>query len=555
MERRNRYPEYPLPAEWRNKPAIKSLLPDLSVLTRRINYDLLNYENIYRDEKTNRMMREGKTIGCFYIESPGMRSLLRRLSVNTFEMLVAASSIIRPGVAESGMMQEFLLRHKDPHRRKSSFPEIDRVLSKTYGVMIYQEDVIRVVHEITGMSLVESDLLRRAMSGKMRSREAMQQISNNFFKTCKEEGLQGYLVQELWRQVETFAGYSFCKAHSASFAQLSYQVAFLKAHYPAEFMAGVLSNGGGFYSAAVYIEEAKRMGLKIQLPCINRSEYEYSGCEDTIRVGLMAIKNLSLNTIDRIVEERKKRGKYKNLRDFLIRSNTGFEESSTLIRCGAMDDLKRTRPSLLRQLDLYFFRKKVLAERENDLFIDELNYDEVDLPVDFPIEVKSQYEFEIFGYMVGRHPLFFFSNLTSAPSVISAADMHKYKGRNVKMVGWFMASKRIRTKKGEIMKFLSLEDLTGTFEAVIFPKLYAEVATKTSTLGPYIIEGRVDSQDENNLIVSKLNVVVSAEVLAREQKDSADYVYAGEREPPVTTEEVMKSLQKEKLFFAYAKAG
>ncbi len=148
-----------------------------------IPFDIYDYEFLFNDEETIRIIRNGLTIGCFYIESPGMRSLLKRLDVTTFEMLTAASSIIRPGVAESGMMQEFIARHKDPSRRKYLLPEMEKVLGETYGVMVYQEDVIKVAHHIAGLTLDEADVLRRAMSGKMRSHHAMQLIVNRFFES------------------------------------------------------------------------------------------------------------------------------------------------------------------------------------------------------------------------------------------------------------------------------------------------------------------------------------------------------------------------------------
>ena len=147
----------------------------------KVGFDIFDYEMLFNDEKTKSLIRTGNTIGCFYIESPGMRSLLKRLDCDTFEMLVAASSIIRPGVAESGMMKEFIERHKNPHRRKYLVPEMEEFLGETYGVMIYQEDVIKVAHHIAGLTLEEADLLRRAMSGKMRSHKAMENLSNKYF--------------------------------------------------------------------------------------------------------------------------------------------------------------------------------------------------------------------------------------------------------------------------------------------------------------------------------------------------------------------------------------
>jgi len=270
-----------------------------------VNFDIYNYEMLFNDEATKNIIREGKTIGCFYIESPGMRSLLKRLDCDTFEMLTAASSVIRPGVAESGMMQEFIARHKNPNRRKYLVPEMKEYLSETYGVMIYQEDVIKVAHHIAGLTLEEADLLRRAMSGKMRSKKAMEQLEKKFFYSCELKKFSPEIAEELWRQIESFAGYAFCKAHSASFALLSFQVAFLKVHYPAEFMASVLSNRGGYYSPAVYIQEAKRLGLKIKLPSINYSEYEYFGKGQEIQLGFMAIKiYLKISSIKYLKTER-----------------------------------------------------------------------------------------------------------------------------------------------------------------------------------------------------------------------------------------------------------
>lgn len=546
---------YQIPPEWRNRVRLCSLHPPIPRLTQNIDFDIYDFNKLFNDPLTINLIRSGKTIGCFYIESPGMRSLLRRLDVQTFEMLTAASSVIRPGVAESGMMQEFIARHKDPSRRKYLVPAIEELLAETYGVMIYQEDVIKVAHHIAGLTLEEADLLRRAMSGKMRSHKAMEQITQKFFASSKRNGLSDEQAKELWRQIESFAGYSFCKAHSASFALLSFQVAFLKAHYPAEFMASVLNNGGGFYSPAVYVQECKRLGLEVKLPCINRSEYEYTGYGKELRIGLMAIKNLSQNSAEKIAAERKENGKYVSLADFLVRTKLCYEETSLLIKCGAMHCLRVTRPTLLRLLDIYIHHRKILNESYNDLFM----YDTFTLEskvvsdANYSAEEICRNEYESFGYMVTRHPLNFFAEWLNDAQIIKAKDMVKNRGKKVKMIGWYMTSKRIRTKKGEIMKFLSLEDLTGTFEAVIFPKVYYEVAELTMSMGPYLLEGRVDVNDPTNLVVEKLKVLTSLKVKADEMRDSVDHNYYGDKEKVSEEEfEIVRSLGREKLLRAYA---
>ncbi len=538
------------------KPVIPRFYAPIPRKTKNIDFDIYDFEMIFNDEETKKIIRDGNTIGCFYIESPGMRSLLKRLDCDTFEMLTAASSIIRPGVAESGMMQEFIARHKDPSRRKYLVPEMKTYLGETYGVMVYQEDVIKVVHHIVGMSLEEADLLRRAMSGKLRSKDAMKRISDRFFESCTRNGYTAAISQQLWNQIESFAGYAFCKAHSASFALLSFQVAYLKVHYPAQFMAAVLSNGGGYYSCEVYINECKRMGLKIGLPCINKSSFDYIGKDGEILIGFSAIRNMERNSADRIVNERKENGKFVSLADFLVRTHMGMEQSEILIKCGAMDCFGKTRPTLMRLLDIYYSHRKLLDNSYNDLFIND------SYKLEAEVETKRQYsleeicaaEYEAFGFMVSSHPLSFYKEIINQSGITKAADLYKSGGRQIKMIGWYMASKRIKTKKGDIMKFLSLEDLSGTFEAVIFPKAYAKYAELTMSMGPYLVEGKADLENGNNIIVDKLQVLSAVDALAVTQKDSAENKYYGDVEK-VDNEEfnLVEKLGREKLHSAYLK--
>lgn len=244
-------------------------LPDPSIL-----------DDVYvleRDPGVRALIRHGWTMGCFYIESPSMRSLFEKLRCETFEGAVAASSIIRPGVAESGMMQEYVARATGRCKTTYLHPAMEELLGDTYGVMVYQEDVLKVGHALGGLTLAEADSLRRAMSGKSRSKDAMERLQVKFFSSCRQRGLDDHLTGEIWRQIESFAAYSFCKGHSAAFAVLSFQMAWLKAHYPAEFLAGVIANGGGFYSTAAYVQEARRLGIRVEGPCVNRSRLDWWG--------------------------------------------------------------------------------------------------------------------------------------------------------------------------------------------------------------------------------------------------------------------------------------
>ena len=521
----------------------------------KVNFDIFDQEALHNDEKTNKLIRSGNTIGCFYTESPGMRSLLKRLDCHTFEMLVAASSIIRPGVAESGMMQEFIERHKDTNKRKYLTPEIGELLSETYGVMIYQEDVIKVVNEIGGLTLVEADLLRRAISGKMRSHKSIKILVDKFFTSCRAKGYSEKIISKLWNQIESFAGYAFNKAHSASFAIVSYQVAYLKTYFSDKFMASVLNNQGGYYSASVYIQESKRIGLKVLLPDINKSKYEYVGKNGILQIGFLAIKTFTRDLSRKIVKERDLNGQYVSLVDFLIRVKPNIKEAELLIKCGAMDSLNLTRPTLMRLLDIYLLQRKIFDENHQDLFAFESYKLEMEVKTDFQYQIAQicKIEYETFGYMVTRHPLEFFPKTMNRVDVIKASELAKYNGKYVKIVGWFMASKRIKTKKGEIMKFLSLEDLTGTFEAILFPSVYYRFAEKTLSMGPYLIEGKVDIENGCNIIVDNLLLLSGKNLNANTQKDSSENKYYGDVEK-VREEEfnIVASLGKANLELAYA---
>ena len=327
-----------------------------------------DFDAICSDPATRMLLRTGQTMGCFYIESPAMRALLKKMRCERYEDLVAASSIIRPGVVESGMMREYLERRNMPSRRRDSDPLAD-LLKETFGVMVYQEDVIRVAHTLMGLSLEKADLLRRAMSGKSRSRGEMDRLRDDFFESGRAKGFSDQDTERIWEQIRSFARYAFCKGHSASFARLSMEMTWLKAHHPAEFMAGVLSNGGGFYGAAAYVSEARRMGLAVRAPDINGSGLETAGRTERglgetdppagkrstgagwVRVGLLAVGGMERSWAERIVSGREAGGAYASLADFVGRVGLGREVVERLIRCGALDGVGENRAVLHWELD------------------------------------------------------------------------------------------------------------------------------------------------------------------------------------------------------------
>ncbi len=477
--------------------------------------------NVFDDEATRRLIRTGGTMGCFYVESPAMRSLLRKLRTDTFEDLTAASSVIRPGVAESGMLQEYIRRHleaRSPSPRPSPtnwylHPLLEEVLGETHGVMIYQEDVLRVAHVLAGMSLGEADSLRRSMSGKMRSAEAMALVRGRFLTGCVDRGIAPAVAREVWRQMESFAGYAFCKAHSASYALLSFQVAWLKAHYPAEFMAAVISNGGGFYSASAYVSEARRRGLKILLPDVNSSERDCTGRARELRLGLASIGRLGSAGTDSLLKSRRLDGPFTSISDLLKRAALGKGEVETLIRCGACDGFELTRPEMLWRLACRSSgppHPSPSPPSDLDLFPNAGGLDDLvpRLP-EYPLEERCRIEEEIFGFTVSRHPLELLSPRLFR-GVTSAREMAGKVGERVRMLGRAIACKRVpvgKRARREWMKFLSLEDLTGTFEAVLFPRCCRRYAEQTLTAGPYLLSGRIE-EDHGvcSLNVEKLEV-------------------------------------------------
>ena len=246
--------------------------------------DIHDLKKFKDDNKIKELLKKGNTIGCFYVESPAMRMLLTKLEADDYLRLVAASSIIRPGVAQSGMMREYILRYREPSRcmaARKEAPELYTLLEETYGVMVYQEDVIKVAHFFAGLTLAESDILRRGMSWKFKQRNEFGTIKNKFFSNCLKKGYELSLVRRVWEQIESFANYAFSKGHSASYAVESFQALFIKAYYPLEYIVATINNGGGFYRTELYVHEARMHGARIFAPCINTVSYTHLRAHET----------------------------------------------------------------------------------------------------------------------------------------------------------------------------------------------------------------------------------------------------------------------------------
>jgi len=415
--------------------------------------------SISKDEMScNEFLGQGKTIGCFYIESPAMRGLLRRLKCNDYKTLVAASSIIRPGVAQSGMMKEYIFRHNYPDRFEYFHPVFEEQLGETYGIMVYQEDVIKIALHYGGLPAADGDILRRAMSGKGRSKAALQKVKDNFFRCCAEKGHPEQLSAEIYRQIESFAGYSFCKAHSASYAVESYQSLYLKVHYPIEFMVAVINNQGGFYRTEVYVHEARISGASIHNPCINHSNTETTLYGKDIYLGFMHLQGLQNDIAQKIVGERKANGVYKSLEDFINRIPIGIEGLQLLIYIGALRNTGKTKNELLvtaRRIMMNYKpvnrQPQLLPEPVREYKLPELKRS--------PFEDAFD-EIELLGFPVSVTPF----NLlkTSYRGSVMACDLVHYHKKQVKMLAYLVSRKHVPTKMGA-MYFGTWIDANGEF--------------------------------------------------------------------------------------------
>jgi DNA polymerase-3 subunit alpha len=433
---------------------------------RGIEIDIHQVSLFKNDPVVRALLRSGETIGCFYIESPAMRQLIKKLRCEDYLTLVAASSIIRPGVAKSGMMKEYIWRFHHPESFEYIHPVMKDQLRETYGVMVYQEDVLKVCHHFAGLDLAEADILRRAMSGKFRGNEEMKRIETRFFEGCKQLGRSEEVAKEVWRQIASFAGYSFSKAHSASYAVESFQSLYLKAYYPLEFMVGVINNFGGFYRSWVYFNEAVRLGGKVELPCVNHSLYYTTIEGNTLYAGFVHMKNLDSALAHLIVEERTKRGLYKSLEDFIDRVKPKQEQITILIRIGALRFTGKQKAALLWEAYQFLTMPEsvssmlLLFEKEKKRFrlpvleasVLEDAYDEL-LILEFPLSVS-----------------YFDLLQTSFRGEIKSNEMIDCIGKMVRMLGRLVTIKYVRTSKGELMHFGTFCDVDGNlFDTVHFP--------------------------------------------------------------------------------------
>jgi DNA-directed DNA polymerase III PolC len=452
---------------------------------RQVSVDIHDIEKFKKDPEVAARIRQADSIGCFYIESPGMRQLLQKLKCEDYITLVAASSIIRPGVAQSGMMKQYIYRYHHPQDFEYLHPKMKELLEETYGVMVYQEDVIKVAHHFAGLDLADADVLRRAMSGKYRGRRQLEEIRQKFFLNCREKQYPETIIAEVWRQIESFGGYSFSKAHSASFAVESYQSLYLKTHFPMEFMVAVINNFGGFYPRELYFHELKRTGADLDLPCLNNSEYLTCIRGKKVYIGFVHVQGLEESLLTKIIRERMMHGPYQSLPDFIERIQPGMEQLNILIRIGACRYTGRNKKELLWEAN-FLQKKRPSVTGTGFLFREE--------PAGFQLPNLAQHplddamdEIELLGFPVCDA----FELVNDDPlRYLPARKLKDHLGKQVQVLGRLITSKPVNTAQNETMHFHSFLDSAGDWlDTIFFPDIsrYYPVNGK----GFYAMRGKV----------------------------------------------------------------
>jgi len=465
------------------------------------------------DPQTREIISRGNTMGVFYLESPAMRLLQAKAGTGDFEHVVIHSSIIRP--AANRFIRQYLGRlHGEPY--EPLHPNLKDILAENYGILVYQEDVVQVAMALAGFSWGEADSLRKVISKK--SREQLSDYRARFEQGCARNGISPEVVENVWDMFTSFSGYSFCKPHSASYALVSFKSAYLKAHHPAEFMAAVISNGGGYYSTFAYISEARRLGIEVLGPDINESRLPYTGMGKTIRTGFQQLQGIRKSATEAIIRERSRGGPFLSIEDFLnrLKGQGGIyaQDAAILAKSGAFDSISEVfnRPQILWFIEAWFLKYGAqwsVASSQAKAFSDHYStaatgnrflcfQSSVKVPSlpDFSDHKKWAHESETLGFPLSVHPLdlaeSFFRSLRQ--SVVPASDLAAHVGKKIHMKGWPITRKEVLTREGEEMEFFTFEDATGIFETVFFPKPFRRFCQDLDMSHAYLLHGLVESE-------------------------------------------------------------
>ncbi|MFZ5802737.1 MAG: DNA polymerase III subunit alpha [Candidatus Omnitrophota bacterium] len=469
------------------------------------------------DKPTYEMLARAEALGVFQLESSGMRDLLKKMKPAQFEHLVALLALFRPGPLGSGMVDDFIRRMHQPSLIQYDHPVLEPVLKETFGVILYQEQVMKIVSEMAGFTLAQADSLRRAIGKKIP--EIMEREKKAFLDGAVKRKIPAAVAEKTWNLIDYFSGYGFNKSHSAAYAMISYQTAYLKAHYPIEFMTALLTSEMGNTNKVVrYIEECRRMEIEVKPPSVNESFSEFTCVGNHIRFGLAAVKNVGSTAIESIIQSRLAEGPFQNFFDFMQRvdlrvCNRKVVES--LVRCGAFDEFKANRAQLVAVLDqaLEFgsnFQKD--KTRGQMSFFDSKQTDQSfgdqagGLP-DIPEWSENQllaYERELLGFYVTSHPLTRYSKILKKYATASSDTLGEFRDQQEVTLGGIVDNiKEILTKKGDKMAFLTFQDLSGSCEIVVFPEVYKNSSSCLVKDATLFVKGKVNAREDTPKVLAE----------------------------------------------------
>jgi DNA polymerase-3 subunit alpha len=458
------------------------------------------------DPKVFELLGLGSTLGIFQLESSGMRDLLIKLKPENFKEIIALVALYRPGPLKSGMVDEYIKRKHGKETIRYDLPELKEILKDTYGVIVYQEQVMRIASSLANFSLEDADILRRAMSKK--DPKEMEMQKEKFLVGTKKNRINPTKAEKVFDLMAKFAEYGFNKSHSAAYALIAYQTAYLKAHYPLEFMAALLtSEVQNADKILKYIAECREMGIEILPPDINESDKNFTVLGNQIRFGLAAVKNVGDAAIDAIMVERGGKGKFKSLFDFCYRVDlrkVNRRVIESLIKCGAFDFSKVHRSQMLTVLgELHEQSQSTQKKKEEtqlSMLIDrsreiEENYPDID---EFPENQLITFEKETIGFYISRHPLSRYQEEIKKQTDLDISNLTKLQnGCEVKICGLVHSLKEIVTKKGDRMAFLTLEDMSGFVEVILFPEVFNAALTCLRGGDPLLVKGILELSEEH----------------------------------------------------------
>jgi DNA polymerase-3 subunit alpha/error-prone DNA polymerase len=452
------------------------------------------------DLPTQAALARGDSLGVFYIESPAMRQLQKKTGAGDYAHIVIHSSIIRP--AANKYIAEYVRRLKgEPYA--PLHPRLDKILEETYGILCYQEDVSKAAVALAGFDEATADQLRKIIAKKAGSAK-LDEFAVRFAAGCRDNGVDEATVEAVWGMMLSFSGYSFCKPHSASYAMVSFQSAYLRVHHPAEFMAAVISNQGGFYTCSAYVSEARRMGLVVAGPDVGRSRWHWEGRGRELVAGLMAVAGLSRATADAVSAERDRAGSFASLADFTARVRPARDEILALAAAGAFDSLSggRDRPGQAR---LLLTAPAEAAGGQAGLFAADgpSRYRTAAPPPAYPPAGAAspdgpaalRAEYRTLGFLRDHHPLRLWRRELAAvrrPLARAVFGDEPRIGRRVELVAWPVTQKEVLTAEGRPMDFVSFEDESALFETVLFPEAYARYRRWLYAQRPLRLSGRVE---------------------------------------------------------------